>query len=114
MKFLDELYYGNIRPTDRKFVRNSEYDKALTVCYDCETELNKKALTVCYDCETELNKKDDKETVELVNKLINSHSELMDIASLENFKIGFRLGVRMMCDVFLDESDVFKNITDEE
>ena len=99
MKFLDELYYGNIRPADRKFVRNSEYDKALTVCYDCETELNKN---------------DDKETVELVNKLINSHSELMDIASLENFKIGFRLGVRMMCDIFLDESDVFKNITDEE
>ena len=99
MKFLDELYYGNIRPTDRKFVRNSEYDKALTVCYDCETELNKN---------------DDKETVELVNKLINSHSELMDIASLENFKIGFRMGVRMICDVFLDESDVFKNITDEE
>ena len=99
MKFLDELYYGNIRPADRKFVRNSEYDKALTVCYDCETELNKK---------------DDKETVELVNRLINSHSELMDIASLENFKIGFRMGVRMICDVFLDESDVFKNITDEE
>ena len=98
MKFLDELYYGNIRPADRKFVRNSKYDKALQVCCDCETELNKT---------------EDKETAELVNKLINSHSELMDIASLEIFKIGFRLGVRMICDVFLDESDVLKNITDE-
>ena len=97
MNFLDELYYGNIRPADKKFVRNSEYDKALKVCYDCETELNKK---------------DDKETADLVNKLISSHSELMDIACLENFKIGFKLGVRMMCDSLIDKNDVFKDITD--
>ena len=41
MTFLDDLYYGNIKPADNKFVKNSEFDKALNVFCDCETELRK-------------------------------------------------------------------------
>lgn len=99
MKFLDELYYGNIRPGDREFVQSSKFDKALKAFCTCETELNKSL---------------NGDNSEWLLKLINAHKELMEITALENFKIGFRLGVSMMCGVFIDESDKFKNITDEE
>ncbi len=99
MTFLDELYYGNIRPGEKEFVRDSKFDNVLKSFYNCETDLNKS-----------LNGNDS----ELLTKLLESHCELIDITSLENFKIGFRLGVKMMCSVFIEESDVFKNITDRE
>ncbi|MCH5185697.1 MAG: hypothetical protein J1F64_06185 [Oscillospiraceae bacterium] len=97
MTFLDDLYYGNIKPVDNGFVKNSEFDKALKVFCDCETELCKAI---------------DKDADEALTRLINSHNELLATTGLENFKIGFRLGVKMMCDAFIDKSDKFKDVTD--
>ena len=54
----------------------------------------------------------DKDADDALTRLINSHNELLATTGLENFKIGFRLGVKMMCDAFIDKSDEFKDVTD--
>jgi len=95
MTFLDDLYYGNIKPADKEFVRNSEFDKALKVFFSSKSELCK-----------EINKN------ETLTELINSHNELLAVTGLENFKIGFRLGVKMIFATLIDENGVFKGISD--
>ena len=97
MAFLDDLYYGNIKPADNEFVKNSEFDKALKVFCECETELRKEL---------------DKDADETLTRLINSHNELLMTTGLENFKVGFRLGVRMICAGLINKDDAFKDITD--
>ena len=97
MSFLDDLYYGNIKPADNEFVKNSEFDKALKVFCDCETELRKEL---------------DKDADETLIRLINSHNELLATTGLENFKIGFKLGVRMMCASLIDKNGAFNDIMD--
>ena len=62
MTFLDDLYYGNIKPVDNEFVKKSEYDKVLKIFCDCETELRKEL---------------DKEADDTLTRLINSHNELI-------------------------------------
>ena len=96
MTFLDDLYYGNIKPSDNEFVKNSEFDKALKTFCNCENEL-RKAL--------------DRDN-EAITKLINAHNELLTVTGLENFKIGFKLGVKMIYAGLIDETGVFKNVTD--
>ena len=40
--FIEELYYGNINPNEKKFVRNTQYSKALETMSKIEAEvLNK-------------------------------------------------------------------------
>ncbi|MCH5185944.1 MAG: hypothetical protein J1F64_07445 [Oscillospiraceae bacterium] len=97
MAFIDDLYYGNIKPADSEFVKNSEFDKALKTFCDCETELRKEL---------------DKDAYEVITRLINSHNKLLATTGLENFKIGFRLGVKMMCAGLIDETGAFKEMTD--
>ena len=97
MTFLDDLYYGNIKPIDSEFVKNSEFDKALKIFCSCENELHK-AL--------------DENADETLISLINSHNELLTITGLENFKTGFRLGAKMMCACLIDENGAFNEVTD--
>ena len=95
MTFLDDLYYGNIKPADKEFVRNSEFDKALKVFLSSKNELS--------------NMLDKNKTF---TELINSHNELLAVTGLENFKTGFRLGVKMICAALIDENGAFKEVTD--
>lgn len=97
MTILDDFYYGNIRPADNEFVKNSEFDKVLKAFCSCEKEL----------CNM-LDKNDNKTLIEL----IKSHDELLAMTGLGSFKRGFRLGARMMCDCFVDENGVFRGISD--
>jgi len=41
MTFLDDFYYGNIRPADNEFIKKSEFDNALKAFCNCESELRK-------------------------------------------------------------------------
>ena len=97
MTFLDDLYYGNIKPADKEFVRNSEFGKALKAFFSSKNEL----------CNAL-----DKNENETLTELINSHNELLAVTGLENFKIGFRLGVKMICAALIDENGVFKGLSD--
>ena len=95
MTFLDDLYYGNIKPADKEFVKNSEFDKALKIFLSSKNELS-----------SMLDKN------KTFTELINSHNELLAVTGLENFKTGFRLGVKMICACLVDENGVFKGISD--
>ena len=91
--FIEELYYGNINPNEKKFVQNTQYSKALETMSKIETEI--------------LNKFSD-EDKKLFNDMINARDEVSAYTSVENFKIGFVLGVRMMIDCFsADERATF-------
>ena len=97
MTFLDDFYYGNIKPADNEFVRNSEFDKALKTFCDCENE-----------CRNMLDENEN----EILNELINSHNKLLSLTGLENFKNGFRIGVKMICTCFIDGNGGFKGVID--
>ena len=95
MSFLDELYYGNINPNENRNRKHLPYEKAVRTFSDIESKLSK-----------ELNG----ENLKLFNELVNASDEISATSSVENFKIGFRLGVPMMCDsVFSDNSIILKD-----
>ena len=95
MSFLDELYYGNINPNENRNRKHLPYEKAIKTFSDIEIKLTK-----------ELNG----ENLKLFNALVNASDEISATSSVENFKIGFRLGVMMMCDsLFSDNSIILKD-----
>lgn len=96
MNFIEELYYGNINPNEKKFARDTQYAKALELLCKNENKL------------TEILSGD---TLKLFNDLINASDELIACAGTENFKMGFILGVQLMADCFkYDATTVFRDI----
>jgi len=96
MSFLDELYYGNINPNENRNRKELPYEKAVRTFSDIENKLTK-----------ELNG----ENLKLFHELVNASDEISATSGVENFKIGFRLGVMMMCDCLLfDNSIILKDI----
>ena len=99
MNFIEELYYGNINPNEKRYKKATPYDEALSVFTANEDKL-KEALSG--------------EHLKLFNDLVNASDEISATNGVENFKIGFRLGVKMMCDIlFIEESKVFKVVLKE-
>ena len=96
MNFIEELYYGNINPNEKRYKKATPYDKALSTFTANEDKL-KQALSG--------------EHLKLFNELVNASDEISATSGVENFKIGFRLGVKMMCDSLLfEENKVFKDV----
>jgi len=96
MSFIEELYYGNINPNENRNRKQLPYEKAVRTFSDIESKLTK-----------ELNG----EYLKLFNDLVNASDEISATSGVENFKIGFRLGVLMMCDTLLfDNSFILKDI----
>ena len=91
------MYYGNINPNEKRYKKTTPpYDKALNTFTINEDKL-KDALSG--------------EHLKLFNELVNASDEISATSSVENFKIGFRLGVMMMCDSLLfDNSFILKDI----
>ena len=95
MSFIEELYYGNINPNENRNRKQLPYEKAVKTFSDIENKLTK-----------ELNG----ENLKLFNELVNVSDEISATSGVENFKIGFRLGVLMMCDsLFSDNSTILKD-----
>ncbi len=96
MSFIEELYYGNINPNAKKFKRGTQFAKALELFCENESKLTE-ALT--------------DENLKLFHDLVNASDEITACTGVENFKIGFILGVRIMIDCFKsDENMIFKDI----
>lgn len=96
MKFIKDLYNGNISPWEKAFERNSEYGRAGTVLMESEDNLRK-------------NLKD--KDLKCFESYVNSTNEILDISCQEYFGMGFRLGVELMADVVWgDEDATFKDI----
>ena len=91
MSFIEELYYGNINPNENRNRKQLPYEKAVRTFSNIESKLTK-----------ELNG----ENLKLFNELVNASDEISATSGVENFKIGFRLGVMMMCDSLLSDNSI--------
>ena len=95
MNFIEELYYGNINPNEKRCKKATPYDKALSIFIANEDKLKEELSG---------------EHLKLFNELVNASDEISATSGIENFKIGFRLGVLMMCDsLFSDNSIILKD-----
>ena len=88
-KTLEDFYYGNITPCERQMVPGSELKRAADRVARCESQL--------------LERLDETERA-LLTELVKAQHTIDSITALENFILGFRLGIRMMAEC-MDEND---------
>jgi len=88
-KILEELYFGNIAPYNKQMAPSSELQRMVKRVADCESQLTERL---------------NEEERQLLNVLINAQQEIDRITVMENFILGFRLGVRLMAEC-MDEDD---------
>ena len=80
---LEDFYYGNITPNEQQMAPDSELKRATDRVARYESQLKE---------QLEENER------AILEKLIRSQHEIDSITALENFILGFRLGVRMMAE----------------
>ena len=88
MKIIEDLYYGRISPYEMSISTTPEYQK-LKALADRNEDLLRESLS--------------DEQKELLDKLIESVTEISSISERDMFIAGFRLGVKLMIDVTKDE-----------
>jgi len=81
---LHELYYGNISPNEKSFIRDSEYGKTIQVVSDSEEKL----LKLLND-----------EEKELLKTFSNAQGDLNTISVADSFADGFCLGMRIAIEI---------------
>ncbi len=82
-KILEDLYFGKIIPFEKRMAASSELQRLAKQASDSESQL------------TELL---NEEGQKLLNVLISAQQEIDRITVMENFILGFRLGVRLMAE----------------
>ena len=88
MKIIEDLYYGRISPYEMSISATPEYQK-LKVLADRNEELLRESLS--------------DEQKELLEKLIETVTDISSISERDMFINGFRLGMKLMMDVMTDE-----------
>ena len=88
-KILEDLYFGNIRPTERRMIPNSDLEQAVDHAARCEKQLR-----------AQLNATEQG----LLCELLSAQQDIDSITACENFILGFRLGARIMAEC-MDEDD---------
>ena len=88
-KTLEKLYYGNIRPCERRMVPNSELRRAVDTINHCEDQIEEQLSD---------------EGKRLLTKMSEAQQTADNIMALENFILGFRLGSRIMLEC-MDSGD---------
>ena len=88
MNTIQDLYYGRISPYEMSISTAPEYQK-LKALADRNEDLLKKTLS--------------DEQKELLDKLIESMTDISSISERDMFIAGFRLGMRLMIDVMKDK-----------
>ena len=86
---LEDFYYGNITPNAQDMAPNSELKRATDRVARFEKQLTEQL---------------DETGQAVLAKLIESQQEIDSITAMENFILGFRLGVRMMAEC-MDDND---------
>lgn len=94
-RMLEELYYGNIRPNDKQFIRDTQFDKAMHMLSENEAKL------------TDLLEGQEKK---LFLDLVNAQSEVNGVTAVESFINGFRLGARIAIEVMNEEDGCLVDI----
>lgn len=88
-KTLQNLYYGNIRPCERRMVPSSELRRAVDTINRCEDQIEEQLSD---------------EGKRLLTKMSDAQQTADNIMALENFILGFRLGVQLMAEC-MDSND---------
>ena len=88
MDTIRELFYGNIHPYERDIPKGSDCDK-----------LNKLIIRHDAALKATLNKQE----TETLEKLKDALTEQSSLSECEGFVNGFRLGVRLIAEVFCNE-----------
>ena len=88
MNTIQDLYYGRISPYEMSISTAPEYQK-LKALADRNEDLLKETLS--------------DEQKELLDKLIESMTDISSISERDMFITGFRLGMRLMIDVMKDK-----------
>ena len=92
MNFIEELYYGNIKPNARNSTRSARYEQATEITLKMQEKL-KEALA-----EPERT---------MLERLIEADDEIIEETGMIDFKLGFSLGVRIMIDCLSVSNNVF-------
>ena len=88
-KTLEELFYGNLTPNEQQITPDSPPQQAMDQAEECEEKL------------TALLEGEEKT---MLLRLLNAENEIGSTLALENFILGFRLGMRLAIES-LDEDD---------
>ena len=88
MKIIEDLYFGRISPYEMNISATPEYQKLKTLA-DRNENLLRESLS--------------DEQKELLDKLIESVTDISSISERDMFINGFRLGIKLMIDVMQDE-----------
>ena len=88
-KILEDLYFGNIVPYEKRITADSELRQLVKRAADCETRLAEQV----NDAEKQI-----------LDTLISTQHEIDSTMAREYFILGFRLGVRLMTEC-MDEDD---------
>lgn len=87
---IEELFYGNITPSERSYCKTGEYAHILQLVTRNEEKL------------TETLSEAQKETFE---KFKDGTSELSSMTEITAFTIGFKLGLRLTAEAFIGGND---------
>ena len=93
-KILEDFYYGNITPNEQQMTPSSEMEKAVARVTSYEKQLMEQL---------------EESKQEVLTKLIRPQHEINSITAIENFILGFRLGVRIMAECMDDSDDDIRN-----
>ena len=88
-KILEDLYFGNIVPYEKRIAADAELRQLVKRAADCESQL------------TERLNEEERQTLDT---LIGTQHEIDSTMAREYFILGFRLGVRLMTEC-MDEDD---------
>lgn len=83
-RILEDLFYGNITPNDKEFIRDSRYGEAARAVAETEQKL---LATL------------DSETKALFETHVSAQGDLVLLTAQEHFISGFRIGARMAAEV---------------
>ena len=90
-KVLSELYNGKLNPIAQEVVQGSEYQKNLN-----QTNMLEENLKVLLN----------KEQQSLLDELISAHIKLSSDGCEERFTYGFRLGAKMILEIFETDDEL--------
>ena len=96
---LEDLYYGNITPCDKRIKSGTTLQQTLAEAERLEEQLESKL---------------DKDGKALLHRLSDAENEAGSTIALENFILGFRLGMRLAVEGLLGGGDgCLADITEE-
>lgn len=90
-KLIHELYYGNISPQTRPVEPNSDYQRLQVQLSDLADSLDKK-----------LNAEDKT----ALDDIMTTWSNMSDANGAESFSLGFKMGVKMILEIFEKDDEL--------